>query len=44
MCLSRARHSPMPSGIVFLVEFLLDVRSNIFFNVVFLQRLGGDIN
>ena len=34
----------MPSWIVFFVEFLLDVRSDILFDVVLFQGLSGDVN
>lgn len=37
-------NNTMPCGIVFFVEFLLDVCSNVFFNVVFLKGCGCTIH
>ncbi len=34
----------MPSGVVLLVELLLDICRNVLLNVVFLHSLGGAIN
>jgi len=34
----------MPCWIVFFVEFFFNVGGDVFFNVVFLERLGGTVN
>ena len=34
----------VPGGVVFLVEFLLDIGGDVLFDVELFQRLGGTIN
>ena len=34
----------VPCGVVFLVEFFLDISGDIFFYVVLFHRLGGDVD
>uniref|UniRef100_A0A7N5P8N8 Dynein light chain n=1 Tax=Ailuropoda melanoleuca TaxID=9646 RepID=A0A7N5P8N8_AILME len=37
-------HDAMPGGVVFLVEFLFDVRGNVLLYIVLLHRLSGTVN
>ena len=39
-----ATHDAMPSGVVFLVELLLDVAGDVLLDVVLLQRLRGAVH